>query len=405
VGDGVHDDADAVQAAVDACLRTPLPTPLTVDGVFRLGRTVMIDRPTGKSQPRFNIVGSGVAAAFTVNGDVTMFSTRLPIKNDPLSEGVVFRDILFGADRPDRRAQCFGGGLFRMTFINCEWLLIRCLASPIYAQSWRFSACRAHEWQGIFFQSAGSYDVVLNLECKFGDTVLQSVSNTWPTMRMRVHDCVIEGIRDSAIRVGRAAGLSFDGNYCEFNGGPALDLTAHPDGNTTAIVQANTFVQSDTALASEEFFDIRWGRTRRGFATGNFCNGRLHDTAGMTRTSDLLTIAGDVADVALYRGYTADPAKRKPVGRVALSPEGGGGAAAGGSDLFVGAGPHGVDDGPARRLMFGSVSPQTDNGRYGNVAWSTGSRVFNDAPARGQPKGWICVSGGTPGTWIAEELL
>jgi hypothetical protein len=31
--------------------------------------------------------------------------------------------------------------------------------------------------------------------------------------------------------------------------------------------------------------------------------------------------------------------------------------------------------------------------------WATGDRVFNSAPSAGGPRGWVCVSGGTPGTW------
>lgn len=34
-----------------------------------------------------------------------------------------------------------------------------------------------------------------------------------------------------------------------------------------------------------------------------------------------------------------------------------------------------------------------------------GDRVFNSAPAVGQPKGWICTVSGTPGTWVSEGNL
>jgi parallel beta-helix repeat protein len=37
--------------------------------------------------------------------------------------------------------------------------------------------------------------------------------------------------------------------------------------------------------------------------------------------------------------------------------------------------------------------------------WAVGDRVFNQVPAVGQPKGWLCTVAGTPGTWVAEDAL
>lgn len=408
-GDGRADDAPAVQAAVDACLGASPPTPLRVDGSFRLGRTVMIDRPVDRSGPRLQVVGEGLGAAFQVTGDVVMFSTRLPVRNDPASEGVVFRNIAFSADDAGRSAQCFSGGLLRIAFENCEWYRVRCLTSAIYAQSWHFRNCRAFDWRGVFFRSAGAYDVSLQLQVKFGATVLECVSDTWPITRLRVHDSVLEGLTGPAIRCGRAAGLSFDGNYCEYNGAPVLDLAAHPAGCTSVTVQGNTFIQSEAALADQNFFDVRWGRTRRGFSAGNYCNGRLHDTAQMTGPGSLLTIGGDVADLELFRGHATDSARRPASGNVQFAGDGAAvlrhGRNAVALDALAGGLAVSRGTAPPQRVVFGSANPQTDNAPYGNQAWGAGSRVFNDAPARGAPRGWICVASGTPGTWVAEEPL
>ena len=32
--------------------------------------------------------------------------------------------------------------------------------------------------------------------------------------------------------------------------------------------------------------------------------------------------------------------------------------------------------------------------------WCRGDRIYNQAPAAGQPAGWICVASGNPGTWV-----
>jgi len=37
--------------------------------------------------------------------------------------------------------------------------------------------------------------------------------------------------------------------------------------------------------------------------------------------------------------------------------------------------------------------------------WDTGSIVYNSAPALGEFTGWICISGGTPGTWAGFGYL
>jgi hypothetical protein len=37
--------------------------------------------------------------------------------------------------------------------------------------------------------------------------------------------------------------------------------------------------------------------------------------------------------------------------------------------------------------------------------WRVGDKVFNNAPASGQPMGWMCTVAGTPGTWVAMANL
>lgn len=37
--------------------------------------------------------------------------------------------------------------------------------------------------------------------------------------------------------------------------------------------------------------------------------------------------------------------------------------------------------------------------------WTVGSRIYNTAPASGQPLGWVCTVAGTPGTWVSMGNL
>lgn len=50
--------------------------------------------------------------------------------------------------------------------------------------------------------------------------------------------------------------------------------------------------------------------------------------------------------------------------------------------------------------LFSSALPSVAGGYS-----PAGRRVFNSAPAVGQPKGWICTVAGNPGTWVSEGNL
>jgi hypothetical protein len=53
---------------------------------------------------------------------------------------------------------------------------------------------------------------------------------------------------------------------------------------------------------------------------------------------------------------------------------------------------------PKNILTYNSAVPTTGT-------WKAGDAVKNNAPAVGQPKGWICTVAGTPGTWVSEGNL
>jgi hypothetical protein len=51
-----------------------------------------------------------------------------------------------------------------------------------------------------------------------------------------------------------------------------------------------------------------------------------------------------------------------------------------------------------RKVMSGSAAPVSGTHVQGDM-------MFNSAPAAGGPMGWICVAGGSPGTWRAMANL
>jgi hypothetical protein len=51
-----------------------------------------------------------------------------------------------------------------------------------------------------------------------------------------------------------------------------------------------------------------------------------------------------------------------------------------------------------KKILPGTAAPT-------NGAFVQGDMVLNSAPAAGGPMGWMCVSGGSPGTWKAMANL
>lgn len=51
-----------------------------------------------------------------------------------------------------------------------------------------------------------------------------------------------------------------------------------------------------------------------------------------------------------------------------------------------------------RRTSYAETAPTTGS-------WTTGDRVIKTTPVVGQPRAWVCSSGGTPGTWVSEGVL
>ena len=63
---------------------------------------------------------------------------------------------------------------------------------------------------------------------------------------------------------------------------------------------------------------------------------------------------------------------------------------------------------PARHYsQVNSAGKVTTSGTAAPVAgtWVAGDRCTNTAPSSGGPGGWVCTTGGTPGTWKAEANL
>ncbi len=57
-----------------------------------------------------------------------------------------------------------------------------------------------------------------------------------------------------------------------------------------------------------------------------------------------------------------------------------------------------IADGVGPKVIHDTAAPTGNTWRRGDVCW-------NSTPASGAPPGWVCTTGGTPGTWKAMANL
>lgn len=124
-------------------------------------------------------------------------------------------------------------------------------------------------------------------------------------------------------------------------------------------ISGNLFAQSAANLASGSYASIVWGSGDRGFASGNFSDGRLHSIPATARVA----IGNDVSLVEVVHNASANKTG------------------------FM-----------SEKVSFGTLNPQTNAAAYGSPVWLVGSVVFNEGAVGAA--GWKCTVAGSPGTWV-----
>lgn len=416
-GTPLIDSSAAVQAAFDHCLSTTRPKTLVVPGLILLGSPIIADRPL-HVQVADLIVRGEAGGGFYVNSDITMFDSSISMTDDPVSVGLIFDTVHFEASSAALAAYVMSGKFLINQFRGCRFEKIKCVATSVYAQSWRFARNYIRNWQGYFFSSAGSYDVGFAGDLfEQGGAGFKSVhpTNSHPTANARLHGVLFQGCDGPFVESAQEVALSVVGNYTEGNDAPDYQFARNGsfargitfDGNFQALSSANA--------TNPAFYNVLWGGTDGASSRGNWCNGNMHDTTGIGSVG-LSMDGSDVAVGELFKGAASghsDPA-RSPVGNVRWL-EGrtaffGSGSGYIGIDPLISAfliGPGELQSGSLVpiRFLFGQWNPGTHNAFYGDPYWTVGSRVVNIAPASGQPKGWVCTVSGQPGTWVSEGDL
>jgi hypothetical protein len=279
VCDGVVDDTDALQAAIDKCLESNPPLMLAISGRVRVTRELKVKRNVDRSKGRFRIVGTGNAPAIVTDRALTLFGAGGPIEKFPSSEFISFEDIHFEAATSVAQAFVMSGAFLRVEFVGCDFHAIACVDSPIYAQEWRFYRCVARYWKGSFFRSAGG-DAVTTHGSKYqhGGAVFEIVDPTGNSgcVGCSFHQDIVESSLGPFLSASFVQGLSIAGLYSEGNGAATLRFGSKGP-NRGINVSGCFFAPQDGNKGLPDFFDIVWGQTIAGFSSGNTALGGLHD--------------------------------------------------------------------------------------------------------------------------------
>lgn len=416
--DGVTDDTAAVQAAINYCATFSQWPALLVPGKTRITASVNIDRMVDTTTSEFRIIGFGPAAGFYVDSAITIFNSTIAVTADPKSEHIAFEGIHFEASSAALSAYVISKKFLRVRFDRCFFRRIRCLSATIYAQDYRFTNCKAAYWSGQFFASDGAFgiqSVASVFEFGGGGFYLVSPAGVSGTVGCAFSHNIFEGSAGPFLSATSILGMQLHGNYFEGNTNPAISFEYNALPHRGISHCGNFYASTAANLADASFYEIGWGRVEGAASSGNYANGRLHNTSNAVGRS--LHIFGDNAAIELTKGGKTgllDPARATAVGR--LSGYDAGILYASNGQYWVGFdssyfalvfGPGEVQNGANTpvRILYGTVSPGVNNGNYGNPYWTKGSKVLNSVPAVGQPKGWICTVSGNPGTWVSEGNL
>lgn len=182
---------------------------------------------------------------------------------------------------------------------------------------------------------------------------------------------VTHGTRDVDIDVDGMHGSIFVGDTA---GGPT-----DPPAGTTRLVKVRGQLLEPRALGAVELWDLG------GAARVDVSHTQAYSTSGTHPTGAFLYLNGSALAALTCIGNEAQF------------------ALAGTEVILLAAGST-----IAERTEFGnSWNPRIDFGTAPPVAgtYKRGDRRYNIEPAAGGPPGWVCVAGGTPGTWKADANL
>lgn len=271
VCDGSTNDTVAVQAAIDYCAANNWPT-LVIPGKCRINSSLIINRLVDQNSDEFIIYGEGPDAGFFTAGNVVIFNSTLPYTTAPQSEFITFENIRFESSSFFNASYVLSPNFLRIKFQNCVFFLIRCIISPIYAQTFYFLNCNIRNNPPNFINVNGSYDVKFT-QCiiENGFTIVRCIDAVRGTNGLSFTSCVIEGIQASVIDVTGATGFALTNCHLESNYSPEFNFFAGGIQNKSICITGNYIFNPNGPT-------MYYGPTDRVFSAGNSVSPSLfHD--------------------------------------------------------------------------------------------------------------------------------
>lgn len=260
--DGSNDDSAAVQAAIDYCANNNWPT-LVIPGKTKIVTSLVINRLVDNNSDEFIILGEGPDAGFYTAGNVIIFTSTLPYTTAPQSEFITFENIRFESSSFFNASYVLSPNFLRIKFQNCLFFLIRCMISPIYAQTMYFLNCNIRNNPPNFINVNGSYDVKFT-HCiiENGFTIVRCIDPARGTNGLSFTSCVIEGIQGSICDITGASGFALTNCHLESNFSPEFNFFAGGVSNKSICITGN-YIYNPSGPT------MYYGPTERVFSAGN----------------------------------------------------------------------------------------------------------------------------------------
>lgn len=273
VCDGIADDTASVQAALNYCAANNWPT-LVVPGKCKISSSLIINRLVDQNADEFTIYGEGPDAGFYTAGNVVIFNSTLPYTTAPQCEFITFVNLRFESSSFFNASYVLSPNFLRIKFQNCFFFLIRCMISPIYAQTMYFLDCNIRNNPPNFINVTGSYDIKFT-QCiiENGFTIVRCIDPARGTNGLSFTSCVIEGIQGSICDITGASGFALTNCHLESNFSPEFNFFAGGVSNKSIAITGN-YIFNPVGPT------MYYGPTEYVFSAGNtvFPN-RFHDNA------------------------------------------------------------------------------------------------------------------------------
>lgn len=284
VCNGIADDTQAVQDAVDYCLTDPIrPRALIIPGACKLTSSINIDQTVSVTTLKlsdFRIIGIGKMSGFYTTTPIVMFSATDNHSTQSVSSNISFEGIVF--DNSDRTVAAFvtDGAYIQVKFQNCRFNRIKCMnTSGINTFSYSFLACEMRNWDGNFFD----LKYTTSNDITFSDCYANGGYNLVDlgiVQAFNFIDNTIESLQGRPVTINGGRGIFIAGNYFEGNRsalGQAyeLQLASGAFPAEGCFVSGNMFYLTTGQIVDSGDYAVNYGTPLSVVSSGNWCNGKI----------------------------------------------------------------------------------------------------------------------------------